>query len=510
MHDSKPPFLTEHTYVNPLPLPSIPRGKDDWYPFEAEFFSHEDKPASVTGPDYRSISDPTVFYHGGKWYLYPSYGMAWVTSDFEHWEHVRTEPYCPKYSPAVTAWKDRFLLTAWNSPLYVGDTPTGPFEKLGEFQLPDGSRFRPCDPCIFTDDDGRIYLYAFTPVQNDSLSGFDSVTVGYELDPNEPWRILRGPVEVLRMDPARYPWERYGRHGQNTEFGWVEGPHVLKHNGRYYLIYAAPDTCAANYCMAVAYSDLSPLEGFVRQVRNPLTQRTEGIVSGAGHGSVEHGPNGTLWAFYTIAAPYLHKYERRIGMDLVAVDENGELYCPHGVTDTPQYIPGYASDPAENNSPGLVNLTASMRPVASGEAPGRDALYAVDESNLTFWQPEPCDPAPSLLCELKYPYFLGAVRIFWRDVGLDYAKGAFPAPYRYLLEGRTLSGEWIPLCDRRTSEEEYNIDYRSFQPALCNAVRLSVTGWGEGLTPGIIDLAVFGRYPTKDEARSITIPIQEA
>ncbi len=493
--DRRRPIGATRTYVNPLPLPAIPRGKDDWYRYEPELFSHENKPAGVTGPDYRSISDPTVFYHEGKWYLYPSYGMAWVTEDFEHWEHRRTEPYCPKYSPAVTPWDDRFLLVAWNSPLYVGDSPLGPFEKLGEFVLPDGTTFRPCDPCIFTDDDGRIYLYAFLPDPNGTPEGFDAVTVGYELDRREPWRVIRGPVEVLRMDPVRYPWERYGRHGQDPRFGWVEGPHLLKHGGRYYLIYAAPDTRTANYCMAVCYSDESPLAGFVRQVRNPLTFHTEGIVSGAGHGSVEHGPGGTLWAFYTVAVPYLHQYERRIGMDLVAVDERGELYCPHGVTDTPQYIPGYASDPVADNAPGLINLTGAVRPVASSCAPGRDAVYATDEHNLSFWQPAEGDGAPWLLCDLEYPYLVSAVRLFWRDVGLDYASGAIPAPYRYILEGRTPAGEWITLLDRRDSEEEYNIDYRTFETTLCSAVRLTVTGWGQGLTPGVIDLAVFGRYP---------------
>ena len=55
-----------HTFVNPLPMPCIPRGKDEWYPYEHGMFSHENKPASVTGADYRSISDPTVFYHGGE------------------------------------------------------------------------------------------------------------------------------------------------------------------------------------------------------------------------------------------------------------------------------------------------------------------------------------------------------------------------------------------------------------------------------------------------------------
>ncbi len=486
-----------HTYTNPLALPDIPRGKDGWYRFEHDMFSHENKPATEAGPDYRSISDPTVFYHGGKWYLYPSYGMAWVTEDFERWEHVRTEPYCPKYSPCITPWGGRFLLTSWNSPLYVGDCPTGPFEKLGDFILPDGTEFCPCDPCIFTDDDGRIYLYAFiAEPAADVYEGFSAVTVGYELDRSNPRQIIQGPIEVMRMDPARYPWERHGMHNQNRHFGWVEGPHMLKYGGRYYLIYAAPDTCHNNYCMAVCYSDESPLGGFVRQKRNPLTIHREGIVSGAGHGCVERGPNDTLWAFYTIAAPYAHMYERRIGMDLVAVDPEGELYCPHGVTDTPQYVPGYAPDPVACNAPDFVSVTGGVRPTVSSAAPGRDAVYATDEHNLSFWQPADDDPSPTVTCDLSSPYTVAAVRLFWREVGLDYGAGAGPAPIGYRLEGLTADRGWITLLNRCNPTEEYNIDYRTFEPTVCTHVRLTITSWGQGWRPGLIDFAVFGKDAT--------------
>lgn len=139
----------EKTYCNPLSLPDIPSGKDDWYRFETAMFSHETPPDGMGGPYYRSISDPTVYYYSGRWYLYPSYGMAWVSEDFYNWKHVRTEPYCGKYSPCITKWGDRFLLTSWNCPLYVGDDPLGPFTLLGSFILPDGTEFVPCDPLHF-------------------------------------------------------------------------------------------------------------------------------------------------------------------------------------------------------------------------------------------------------------------------------------------------------------------------------------------------------------------------
>ena len=59
------------TCCNPLSLPEIPRGKDDWHPYETEMFSHEDRPAGVAGPEYRSVSDPALFTdNDGALYLY--------------------------------------------------------------------------------------------------------------------------------------------------------------------------------------------------------------------------------------------------------------------------------------------------------------------------------------------------------------------------------------------------------------------------------------------------------
>lgn len=482
----------EKTYCNPLSLPDIPSGKDDWYRFETAMFSHETPPDGMGGPYYRSISDPTVYYYGGKWFLYPSYGMAWVSEDFYNWKHVRTEPYCGKYSPCITKWGDKFLLTSWNCPLYVGDNPLGPFTLLGSFILPDGTEFVPCDPCIFTDDDGRIYMYACNAVYKEGMENHIGQIVGWELDTADPRKVLRGPEVIMEMDPESKPWERHGYHNQDKDFGWVEGPHLLKHNGRYYMIYAAPDTCDASYCMAVYYSDKEPLSGFKCQKRNPLTVHRHGIVGGAGHGCVEHGPGNTLWAFYTIAANYLHMYERRIGMDLVAVDENGELYCPHGVTDTPQYAPGVCADPVNGVfRPQLLSLTGKVRPTVSSAKEGRDGLYATDESALTFWEPDINDKTPTLICDLSATFYAAAVRIFWRENGLDYSGGVLPGPIGWLLEGLD-GGEWITLADNRNPAEEKNIDYKVFPIKKCSSVRLTITDHPRGIHPGIIDFAVFG------------------
>lgn len=88
----------ELTYCNPLTIANV----DDGRPLDASL-------SGIFSPtDYRSISDPSVVYHDGKWILYPSYRLAYVTEDFVHWRHVDIGVHDMRYSPG------RCLPNRWN------------------------------------------------------------------------------------------------------------------------------------------------------------------------------------------------------------------------------------------------------------------------------------------------------------------------------------------------------------------------------------------------------------
>lgn len=86
----------------------------------------------------------------------------------------------------------------------------------------------------------------------------------------------------------------------------------------------------------------------------------------------------------------------------------------------------------EERDLGLVSLTGAVRPVASSSEEGRDAEYATDENNLSFWLPRADDDVRSLECDLAGEFETAACRIFWREVGLDYENGVTPAPVKYI------------------------------------------------------------------------------
>ena len=42
------------------------------------------------------------------------------------------------------------------------------------------------------------------------------------------------------------------------------------------------------------------------------------------------------------------------------------------------------------------------------------------------------------------------------------------------------------------NDEDFNIDYRSFEPVLCREARVRIVGCPKGITPGIVSFTLFG------------------
>lgn len=477
------PELTR-TYCNPLPLPNYPRGT----------FAHQgmrDQAALLwddpTKPDYREAADPSVLYHEGKWYLYPSCDMAWVSADFVTWEHCPLNLRNIGYAPTIVRHGEKFLLTASDEEarLYVADDPLGPFTLLGQVTDGAGLRVSPAwlDPMLFSDDDGALYAYWGLGPVTDGI-------YGVALDRENPTRMLGRPVKLFGYDPA-HEWERVGEDHQ-FDASWVEGPWMVKIGGRYFLTYAAPGTEYRNYAMG-CYAGDYPLGPFHYQGRNPILQTNAGMVTGTGHGCIVAGPGDTYWAFYTCLARTVHRFERRIGMDPAGVDAAGNLFVA-GASSVPQWAPGVSRQPVQGNAAGLVPVTRSQCVRASSTALGRDPIYAIDHCHHTYWQASEDDAAPWIQVILSFPLDVAAARIWWREPQLNYEAGCLPGPYRYRIEGRTTEGApWQVLFDATDNAVERQIDYRVWPAVRVQEVRLVVTGIPPGLGVGLVDFTVFGQ-----------------
>lgn len=485
------------TYCNPLSIEDFPVGR--WLDTDQT----DPQTDSRVTPDYRSMADPSVVYHDGKWILYPSYRLAYVSEDFVHWRHVDIGIPHVRYSPAVVCFRGKWYLQGHHrSELYVADDPLGPFTLCGHLTTPEGERVRAIDGCFLADGD-HLYFYYFhhIPAPKGEPVDFLTGTVGVELDPDRPWQFLHTPVVINLFDPT-VRWHCYGEHNQNARCGWIEGQWVIKRNGRYYLLYSGSATQFSSYANGVLYSDEGPLSGFHPQKNhNPLTEKRDGLMRGAGHGCIVEGPSGTLWTFYTSLYNFHHKYERRIGMDPIGIDENGELFCP-AVTETPQFAPGVIAHPEQENDAGLLPLTANCRPNASSYTEGREPLYAVDESVWTWWQPRGEDPEKSLTLPLGMgtTYEVSAIRLLWRDIGMETMDGILPGPFQYVVEYRTSPKErWQTALDASDNRKDLCVDYRTFPTVRATELRLRIVGSPRGIEPGVCQFTAFGNS-VKDPA----------
>lgn len=464
--------------INPLPLPDYPVGR----------LVRDTPPGKLNDPvglwlvdrteQYRELADPTALWFEGKWYLYPSCDMAWVSADEGRtWQHHPLNVRDVGYAPTVVRHRGEFLLMASDSAIYRGATPLGPFEPIGKLAMPAVAGLPgQTDPMLFSDDDGRLFYYwGCTP-----RSGI----WGVELDPENPTRVIGEPREMIPFRPDLYPWEAVGSFNQNPHTGWMEGAWMLKHRGRYYLTYSSGGTQYRTYSMGAYVSD-SPLGPFVSQKRSPIFRTTEGLVTGTAHGCIVPGPGGSLWTFYTIFAGAVHGFERRIGLDRAEIDEHGELYVPRA-TSAPQPLPGAADSAA------WFPLNESEPTLGSTRAPNTTGRLAADNSLTTWWLPAAGDATPTLTTNFQTRATIHAVRVIWRDAGLDTTSGKNPGAFRYRLEAETAPGTWTTIVDRSASTEDLLVDYRECAPTSATRARLVITGHPPGIQPAVAEFTVFG------------------
>ncbi|MDR2674778.1 MAG: family 43 glycosylhydrolase [Opitutaceae bacterium] len=470
------------TFINPLPLPDYPLGNWTQKPSP-----NMDRWLKGFRQDFRELADPSVIYHEGKWIMYPSVAMAYVSEDFVTWRHHPVQPakIGDGYAPTVARHEGKFYMAGCFSELYVADDPLGPFKSLGPITTPDGGGAIDrviFDPMLFSDG-GVLYLYYHVKGQ----------LVGTRLDPGNPARMAVPPKKLAAARPDQ-EWERYGEYNEDPRRSFMEGVWMFKHNGTYYLTFTGPGTANGTYAIG-AYKGSSPLGGFVYQENNPVLRKTAGVVPGAGHGSIVRGPGGTLWAFVTSVVGNYHVFERRVGLFPVGIDDAGNLFA-FPARDVPQHAPGVAAHPERGNEAGWLPVSVRTIAAASSCAPGRTADYAIDDSARTWWAPSDDDAAPSLTVDLKTTYDVAAVRILWAEPGLDHEKGVMPGPMRYrVLYQTSRNADWRTALDCSDNRTDLLIDYRPFETVRARRIKLEITGAPAGIRPGVLEFTAFGKAP---------------
>ena len=178
----------------------------------------------------------------------------------------------------------------------TAEDPVGPWSNL--VWLPDVVGI---DPSLFFDDDGTCYIiYNGEPPENKSLYDGHRALWMYEFDKKakktigKKYLIVNGGTDISKK-PI-----------------WIEGPHIFKKEGYYYLI-AAEGGTGYEHAEVVFRSKRvkGPYESYQK---NPiLTQRhlnpnRKNPVTCTGHADFVETPNGEWWAVFLGCRPYEHNF----------------------------------------------------------------------------------------------------------------------------------------------------------------------------------------------------------
>jgi xylan 1,4-beta-xylosidase len=266
-----PAFSQQTGYRNPIipgfyPDPSICRVEDDYY-----------------------IVNSSFEYFPGV--------PVWHSTDMVHWKQIgnvlnrpsqldlkNAKPSNGIYAPTIRYHNGTFYMV---TTLVNGDRGYNNFYVTSK--NPEGSWSDPIwvdqngiDPSLFWDDDGRAYF-----VSNRATK------------PSDPRAIYQSEIDIntgKRLTEIKELWKGSGG-------SYVEGPHMYKKDGYYYLLTAEGGT---SYGHTVAIGRSKNIWGpFESCPHNPiLTNRmTYGSIQGTGHGDLVQAKDGSWWMVHLAFRP---------------------------------------------------------------------------------------------------------------------------------------------------------------------------------------------------------------
>ncbi len=284
---------------------------------------HAAETNTFTNPVVETGADPWVIRRDGQYYLCQSRRGTgvWVGRSAQlhrlgqaAWARIWDPPKGTAYSREIWAPELHWLKDRWyvyvaaddgqnaNHRMYVleGDTrdPQLPFRFIGKIADP-ADRWA-IDGTVLAFDDGRLYFIW------SGWEGTENVSQNLYLAPmSNPWTISGARVCISRPE---HDWEKHGRPLIN------EGPQVLRHQDRLFIIYSASGSWGDDYCLGqLAWTGGDPLkpESWVKKP-TPVFSRTKEVF-GPGHCSFVKSPDGREdWIVYHAAKRSGSGWDRNI------------------------------------------------------------------------------------------------------------------------------------------------------------------------------------------------------
>jgi len=433
-------------------------------------------------PSRREAADPTMILYKNEYYLFASKsGGYWHSTDLINWDLITTEDLpLEDYAPTAVVWNDTiyFMASSDKPVIYkTGNPKSGKWEIVNP-AFPIGM----IDPCLFFDDDGHLYFYY----------GCSNINPIYavELDPGT-FNPIGKPKALFNSYKDKYGWERKGDYNDLPGSPWIEGSWMTKHDGKYYLQYAAPGTEFKSYCDGLYVSD-KPLGDYTLAPNNPCSSKPEGFIAGAGHSSTFQDIYGNYWHISTMTISQKHIFERRLGLFPMFFDKDGELYTYTGFGDFPFKIPKKKISSPDELLPHWMMLSYNKPVEVSSELSGHPKQYAADENIRSYWSAKTGDKGEWISIDLQKECTINAVQINYAENETQIFGRNPEIYYQYLLEYSSDNKTWHTLADKRENKSDVPHDYVELQtPIKAQFIRLTNYRVPGG-TFAIAGLRVFG------------------
>ena len=273
-------------------------------------------------------ADPEAIVYGDECWVFPTWSMlyeeqlhldAFSSKDLVHWTK---HPYVLQaadvrwawmamWAPSVIHANDKYYLFFGANDVHEGevggigvavaDKPEGPYkDALGHpliGHIINGAQ--PIDQYIFHDDDGTYYMY---------YGGW-------------------GHCNVVRLDQSLtkiVPFDDGVTYKEVTPANYVEGPFMLKRNGKYYFMWSEGGWGGPDYCVAYAISD-SPFGPFERVGK--ILEQDPTVATSAGHHSVVKGQGDDEYYIFYHRRPLgdNHRDHRVTCVDRLTFDKDGYI-----------------------------------------------------------------------------------------------------------------------------------------------------------------------------------------
>lgn len=257
-------------------------------------------------------ADPTIVLDNGKYYMTgtgsqtPPGFTVLISDDLQKWTTGTSDYYRFILHKGESYGSTGFWAPQWlkegdtyyfaytaneQTALARGTSITGSF--MQDELKPIDASAKNIDPFLFKDEDGKYYLYhvRFNRGNYIWVAEFDMQTGTIKSE------TLKQCLDCTEA------WERTDNYASDPI---MEGPTVIKLDGKYYLFYSANHYMNIDYAVGYATAD-SPFGPWKKYEGNPIIHRSIVGENGSGHGDVFLGKDGGYYYVY-----HVHKSETEV------------------------------------------------------------------------------------------------------------------------------------------------------------------------------------------------------